>query len=108
MITTIVKARKIHKCDCCNGNIQKGEKYRLRKERYPRYDDDENQIGVQFIQFREHKKDCYPRLLNFEDAKNILKNCNFGIHLPTYDMNPDSYDDTEWCKWCGKILHSTN
>lgn len=108
MNTSIVKARKIHKCDVCSGHIQKGEKYRLIEERLPTYDYDDNQAGVQFTRHREHNKDCFPRLLHFNDSKNILKNCNFGVHSPTYDMDPDSYDDTEWCKWCGKILHSTN
>ena len=103
----IVRARKIYKCVVCSGNIQHGEKYIHAKEKHPKYANDEKQIGVEFMEWRQHNKDCFPRLMHFDQAKEILKNCNFGVHSPVYDMDPDSCDDTEWCKWCGKILHST-
>lgn len=100
----IVKARKIHKCVVCHGNIQKGEKYKHLRERYPEYDNNDKQIGVFYSEFRRHNKDCFPRLLNFENQKEILKNCNFGVHSPTYNLDPDCYDNTKYCKWCGMEL----
>lgn len=101
----IVKARKIHKCIVCDGNIQKGEKYIFERYRQPEFDDCEVQIGVIYYECKRHNKECFPRLLHFENTKMILKNCNFGIHKDTYDMDPDSCDDTHWCEWCGEKLN---
>lgn len=99
----VVKARKIHTCCMCDGNIQKGERYVIDKLRVPRCDENENQIGVEYLEFKKHKRDCFPRLINYEYTKEILKNCNYGVHNFVYDMNPESYDDNEYCKWCGII-----
>ncbi len=101
----IVKARKVYKCEICEGNIQKGEKHVHTKLKTPRYDDNDNQIGIEFTEFRWHNKNCEPKLTHCENPNEVLKYCNYGIHsTPVYDMDPDSCDDTEWCKWCGKIL----
>lgn len=104
---TIRKAKKIHKCDFCAGNIQKGEKYIHAQYKIPSYEDEINpdlQTGIWYESTRQHNKDCWPRLLYSADAKNILKNCNFGIHKKTWDRDPDSCDDSTWCEWCGKEL----
>lgn len=89
---------------CCDGDIQKGERHIHEKQRQPRYDADDNQIGIDYFECRSHNKDCFPRLSHFIDSKNIMKNCNFGVHKPTYDLGSDSCDDSEWCEWCGKEL----
>lgn len=101
----IVKARKVYKCECCNGNIQIGEKHKHSKIKASRYDDEDNQIGIKYFEFRSHNRDCFPRLLHLEKRKEILKNCNYGIHSPTYDMDPDTCDDNTYCEWCGKTLN---
>ncbi len=105
---TIVKAQKTYTCEVCGGNIQKGEKHIHIRERRPRYIavdyDCEEQVGVEYVNCRTHNRDCFPRLLHYSDTVEILKNCNYGKHKPVHDMDPDSYDDTEWCEWCGKIL----
>ena len=103
---TIRKARKIYTCVYCNGNIQKGEKYIHTQLRFAKTDNDDNQIGIEFQNYRTHNKNCFPRLLHFSDSRNILKNCNKGIHSPTYDADPDSCDMSIWCEWCGIELVS--
>jgi len=103
-MVSILKARKIYTCAVCGGNIQKGEKYIHVKHRLPVYDSDDKQTGIEFYSYRTHNKSCFPRLLNFSNQKQILKNCNFGIHKPTWDRDPDSYNDSTWCEWCGRNL----
>lgn len=101
MTEKVVKARKVYTCIVCEGNIQKGEKYIHLKDRCPKYDDNDIQIGIEYHEYRYHDKDCYPRLLGLESTEKILKNCNFGIHTPVHDMDPDRFDGSEWCEWCG-------
>jgi len=40
----LVKARKIHKCDYCSENIQKGEIHEHIKMKVPKYDSSDKQI----------------------------------------------------------------
>ena len=98
------KAKKIHKCEFCCGNIQKGEIYNHVKVRFPICDNDDNQIGVGYAEFRHHKRDCYSVLLNSSYPSKVLKNCNKGIHNPISDPNPDGNGDTH-CEWCGILIN---
>ena len=99
-----VKANKIHKCEFCCGNIQKGEIYNHVKVRFPRYDSDDHQIGVGYAEFRHHKRDCYARLLNSPHRLEVLKNCNKGSHKPISDPSPDGNGDMH-CEWCGILIN---
>ncbi len=105
---TIVKAQKIYTCEVCGGNIQKGEKHIHIRERHPRHVvidfDLEKQVGVEYVSYRTHNRDCFPRLLYYINTVEIMKNCNYGEHKPTRDTDPNSCDDTERCEWCGKHL----
>lgn len=53
MIDKEVKARKIHKCDECGINsIKKGDLYIFISWRSPKYDKDDNQIGIEYLQYK--------------------------------------------------------
>jgi len=48
----VVIARKEYKCAHCGKPILIGEKYTLGKGRDPKLDDDDNQIGIEYYQYR--------------------------------------------------------
>ena len=48
----IRKARKRYVCDCCEKTIQKGQKYRYQSYRWPRVDENDRQIGIEYAAFR--------------------------------------------------------
>ena len=52
------KARKKHECAYCLEPIAKGEDYLLEEWRQARVDENENQIGVEFMRFRFHIGYC--------------------------------------------------
>lgn len=97
----VVKANKIHTCDHCGGDIQKGEKYITEKVRVPVYDEDEKQTKVDYFLFRYHNRDCGIRLLNCLDWKEVLHNCNNGIHKPAKNIDFESTSEKIYCEWCG-------
>lgn len=95
-----IKARKEHHCDSCDGIIKKGENYDLLDTRIPKFDDKDNQIGIEFFKLR-----CHPKELNcyWPDE------CKKGNHKELYytDNHPDSrnYGDTVcYCENCGTDL----
>lgn len=50
----IVTTRKVHSCDCCGAEIEKGTEARYYQVRVPKYDndfcnEDERQIGVEYF-----------------------------------------------------------
>ncbi|MCP3966703.1 MAG: hypothetical protein GY718_10190 [Lentisphaerae bacterium] len=47
-----VTARKEYECDICGSPIHKGDKYIFLTGRDPRYDEDDNQIGIRFYTTR--------------------------------------------------------
>jgi|ETNvirome_6_1000_1030641.scaffolds.fasta_scaffold00690_6 hypothetical protein len=48
-----VKVRKEHKCTYCERTIKKGELAGFISGRLPRYDEDENQIGIEYFKIYE-------------------------------------------------------
>ncbi len=44
----MIKCHKPHKCDYCGHEIQKGEQARYYEGRAPRYDDNDNQVGISY------------------------------------------------------------
>lgn len=113
---TIRTARKEYICPICNGIIRKGNKYKHLQFRHPKYDENDNQIGIEYQNDRVHFNDCYPLFWFFENikqAKVIFKNCRKGIHKPIAEYEPDGYVDCHQvgsptgnyiCEWCGKVL----
>jgi len=50
----IKKANKDHLCDFCERPIAKGEVYTFTTARVGRFDDNDKQIGVEFIRMKQH------------------------------------------------------
>jgi hypothetical protein len=50
----IVKCRKDYKCNQCESIIKKGEKALYGSERRPKYDENDNQIGIEYVSWRLH------------------------------------------------------
>ena len=48
------RAVKDYKCDCCKGVINKNDYYIFGSTRSARYNDNDTQIGVQFVSWRLH------------------------------------------------------
>lgn len=48
------KARYVYTCDYCYEKIPKGCMYVSYKTRYPRFDDKEKQIGIQYVTSKVH------------------------------------------------------
>lgn len=98
----IVKARKDHKCDHCDGIIQKGEKYLYMEMKNPKYADSDydeyegEQIGVTFDKYRLH--DIYPPC-HWPDQ------CKQGNHeiIHYHESDPESEncgEDFYFCHYC--------
>ena len=65
-----IKARKTHQCDECKEMaIKKGDLYIFISWRAPRYDKDDNQIGIEYLQFKLCMK-CDNGLK--EDAQKVI------------------------------------
>ena len=79
-----IKARKEWICDKCGGVIHKGEVYCLEESRFPKYDDNDNQIGVEFYKHRYHNRECINALLYVGNPKVYIENCSKGIHSWAY------------------------
>jgi len=50
----IVKTRKEHKCCYCNGTIKIGEWATVYSGRQPRFDKNENQVGIEYFKIYLH------------------------------------------------------
>jgi len=107
-MSEIVKARKSHKCNICNGIIRKGQFYHLEKSRSARYNEDDIQIGIEYCTLKTHISNCWPRLTEFtiNQIRHVLKKCNYGRHEFEESYNSDGYSYSEptgefYCKWCG-------
>ncbi|MCP4987275.1 MAG: hypothetical protein GY928_14850 [Colwellia sp.] len=111
----IRKARKEYKCDVCNGIIRKGNKYVNRKYKTPRYDKNENQIGIEYLNHKTHIDYCGGLIVGMkaEEAKLILQNCRRGKHNYIEAQVFDHYvgcwpvggpTGEYFCEWCGKQL----
>ena len=48
----IITARKDWTCHSCDNIIKKGDKYLYGEGRAPRYDEIDNQIGIQYYKYR--------------------------------------------------------
>ncbi|HYH13995.1 MAG TPA: hypothetical protein VD794_02175 [Flavisolibacter sp.] len=87
-----VKSRKDHICEACGNKIHKGEAYDLLKARTPRYDKNDNQVGVEFVQIIAHPSEQH---CHWPDE------CKKGNHVEVFytDNHPDSpeYGDTFCC-----------
>lgn len=108
----IIKSRKVHTCSICDGNIQKGEKYMFYSERLPRYDNDDNQKGIEYSKHRSHLRNCIPKsfLLGRSDMKVMWDNCGRGNHKWLKEEIPGDWynEDGEMnetgriiCEYCG-------
>lgn len=83
MTETIRRANKEHKCAHCNGVIYPKNKYSEYRGRSPKYDDNDNQVGIEYFITRTHLDvSCIGRLefLSINEAKEIFKKCNKGNH----------------------------
>lgn len=103
---TIRKAKREYYCMTCSGVIRKGNLYKHTQLRIPNFNDDGVQIGIKYISYRECNKDCFQKLVHFSNTRKIIKECNYGIHTPIWDLDPDSTDNNIYCKWCGIQLES--
>lgn len=119
MNESIVKARKIHVCDICNGLIQKGQKHIHGTGREPKYDHDYNQVGIEYINYRRHLDDCYPYLLQFDinTVRDIFNKCRKKQHdwveefIPSLWYNEDGsgdYTGEYFCSRCGIYKDNKN
>ena len=58
-IGVVRKANKPHKCDTCEGDINKGEKYDYFSKKIPKYyDTTDKQIGIEYFSAKMCSK-CY-------------------------------------------------
>ena len=48
----IVKARKDYKCAFCDSDIKKGDHHQYGKTRTPKFDDNDDQIGIEYAEWR--------------------------------------------------------
>lgn len=55
MDNKIVKTRKAHNCNYCGNEIPKGSNAEYFSFRVGRFDEKDNQIGVQYIKFHQHE-----------------------------------------------------
>ena len=58
MIEKIVRARKEYICDNCGEIIQKGELHFYYKFKVGKFDEACNQVGVEYVESRQHDTDC--------------------------------------------------
>lgn len=103
----VVKARKIHTCSICDGNIQKGEKYLYYSERIPEYDNNDNQIGIEYIKYRSHLRNCLPKsfMLGRKAMKKMWDNCGRGNHKFIKEEIPGAwYNDCGEMEETGKVI----
>lgn len=92
MKDSIIKARKDHNCDACDGIILKGQSYRLQKGRTGSYDImTDEQIGIDFYEIKTHldSEKCY-----------WPEECRKGNHKMDTWEDGDPYSDT-----CGQTFH---
>lgn len=96
----IVKARKIHTCNICEGNIQKGEKHIFYKYKEGLYDDEDKQISIEYKTFRHHIRDCFHRsdFLGRKGMKIMWDNCGRGNHKWINEELPGP-----WYNECGEM-----
>lgn len=95
-----IKARKEHECEGCCKPIHKGEMYDYFRSRAPKYDSEDRQIGIEYIEIRTH-----PAELNCHWPEE----CKKGNHVEHFytDNRPDSpeYGDTiYYCVNCATDL----
>lgn len=99
----IIKARKIHKCDYCHGNIQKGNLYTLLSFKGPRFDEyGQEQIGIEYHKIKSHNYDCMPMIyqLNKSEFKKYMKECAMGN---CKEFTSDIFGSSGvFCVVCGK------
>lgn len=102
-----VVTRKPHKCDYCERIIQPNSKMTLHEYKLPKYDDEENQIGIEY--YRGYT--CYddPECITKYDIE-AEEECKINGHKYVELLEPvscypeDGYNETGIynCSVCGK------
>ncbi len=72
----IIKTRAVHKCSLCGFDIKKGSLAEYEQWRAPKYDDNDNQIGIEYCKVWIHKagEECKSGLLiEQKDLEEIQK-----------------------------------
>lgn len=107
-----VIARKDYDCIICSGVIRKGQRHNYETGKMPKFDKEDNQVGIEFYKHRTHLNGCWPTLtlMDIEDAKHVLRFCRKGKHefidevipTPDYYLDGSVYETGNIvCKWCG-------
>lgn len=53
----LIKTRKDHECSSCNRVISKGSKAIFQQWRAPKFDSEDNQIGIEYVKLYNHEFD---------------------------------------------------
>lgn len=76
-----VTARKDYNCTRCSGVIRNGQKHIHESLRVSVVDDNEDQVGIEYLNFRLHLNDrCDGRLIYSCNPKAMIKDCSMGRH----------------------------
>jgi hypothetical protein len=87
----IVKAKKIHTCYLCQGNIQKGEKYISASCKIGKYDN--------YPKLKWHIRNCIPKyyLIGTQGMKTMWDNCGRGNHKWIEEEIPGPWYQEDGC-----------
>jgi hypothetical protein len=93
MICKTVKVRKDHRCDMCAGIIRKGQLCEYSSGRYPVFDENDDQCGVEYSKGYSHLEPCRGLLLAASSLKKAIQECSRGLHEYEEEYVLDHYVD---------------
>lgn len=97
----LVKARKDHRCDKCNGILHKGRKYIQYKTRLPDMLDEYEQVGIFYVSLKYHlNRKCDGILPYVSDVKKYFKGCCKGKHEIFSSWDEDGDFEGYYCGVC--------